>query len=1835
MKPALFARRCSALLLFVCAVFSPLLFSHSSFAQPLSQADEDSQPSQNQYALSQLQQAFNAYDTRGIDARMAVVDKLIAVKEGKLSAENFYKEVSALNMPDGKEVRHVLMEVKKDIGNHLGNDGLKSVFGEQYAAGGSQVEKAVLGYRKQEVLSTIDQVIKEFSGKNTIDGKTYSVFYSEVGSWSTESLEQMKFAGDIDFNFLSGNLELAMAFKKRYDQLILEKFGRTAEELDIPCTVMGMGTEEVYVGKTGQGFAEDVTKKAKRINLGDDGKPVGLGEEMEFKQALRDMLLEAKFAKTGLADLGEIKWPREPGVSLEMIRHFEHDIVKQNVYTDLESFMKAAKYADRSFSAMEKEGVDVKDKALREFVKEMIEQKASPKAQVELIKGYYEKIGKPLPFEANFEVNADGKAAATLKTNEKIIKEFWDTCRQTMWQNANMKLKSMVTDFGKKVRSLSDADQAEAKALYEELKKYHEMMEVEHRVLTDQNAGLHENVDANYTKLLSEFRDVVKEFKQKSAKNGWVDFEDPKLGNTFRFIDEELTVKSDMSPRMIGAALLSAAGKVNDVLDFFDDNLMQNLRNGPAKDYTEFLRKGRELYWSEQADQFLKGTGQEGKWTQYLNEKQQKFNELNEWFNTKLENSCAKRGVKVVQGAAGAVRGGIRQVAGGIQRINNEFNASVQASAGGQAVMQGMMVYSLATEIPVYVELVGQGDLSGFAAEFFKRRIPLGSAAERAYMGDYYGMAWETTVAVLPPLGLAAAAESIGESMAQTAWDEYWSEELDKFIDEMYENAKFEIVGVEHFGDDIKISQWRLGTVSYKGEEFDIEELLSMEIADAKEMGSCLSLPSDKRAECFPVEKMRNGLFKWLDSDDALRMNIGKSDPWLALIEEMEETKLVGPKLNDHLWYQKQTRWEQLKVKFLMHVKKLLEERRSAEQAVLSGEAPKLYNELISIASKLSIKDETIAALKEQTSTGFVGFLEGLKDELRSVKREALEEADIWDTYEENTRVLSTYLIAYKKVWEARVEGEKSLTLAHEDMGLRLLTGPYFLDADPPADEAAARQWGSLPAQTVEVMTEKLSSIKSEAAAGELDLKEGAYDRSILDRLIFHDSFREMWKHVNGRCGSLNIASILVVPAEGDQKGAAAQTDQDLALERFKYHHETVENLINGFREHYGVKKDDVLTELREMRGRASALAEEICQECGSLSAQLEEIGLIVAGIDEPFVNLEPKVKAMVKLVDKLDTIESDMLDAHKTVEGLTTNIGDDSVTEDQRKETICQVASTMADVKTNGERDALYAQATSANADVKSTFEHARSEYKTLEGISAKTKETLDQLTQAQQGLDEVTQIPADVQELKERMASEMGFAEGLLDTAQGNLEELKTLVDDAKAKSKEVEQGLKPERKTDKGQALLEELKQIMDEINGSYGRAKACPKGPSIEIKKIKSSVERMDKRYTQMEKDMLKIREAFQPDAEGNPPAVLTSALEKANLIDLLKSMGEGYVQSCTQSMLLAVNCMNRAEELQKIDVSAYVPNVVGMICQDGAGVLANEGISAQAVSKGQAVHPDWEYRVESTEPAAGTEVTLKEAVVIVSCFEDLNIPAFLATVDCSSIPDSTPVYDRASRRALCDCLNGLIFNPSRTRCINCQVYLNGFYGAFNAGDLDNAQAWINEALSCDWAQQAQAQLNAERQRIACLQINANLQAACQQNNAPWASSALNDARAWSCNLDPGLVQYAINLINNYNAQVQQQQQAQQQAQQQQMQQFLGTFSDAMNQIYRNNQGGGSSGTTTGGVTGGSATPGITTSPSTSGSSGGSTQGSSGSNCNGAVDLLGNCAPEVKSEWRPGY
>jgi hypothetical protein len=578
--------------------------------------------------------------TDHVDAKVRIARNLRELSLRRITPKEFYERLARIEMPRGKEQRHLLNEVKKDIANYRGQEGLNYFLGRRLSGGGTEVEMELLSWRRGVVNGAINQVIADFRGRNLIDSYKFRVFLALIGSWASERPDQMTFAGDIDFSFLVGDLRLAGEMKQAFDRIILREVGLTAEQFDAVCTAHGMATDEVYLGKHGQGFAEDAVKKGNVVEiLLDEGRR---GRDIAGKDALEDIVYDAKASRQPLTDIQTVKWPTEPGISLEMIRHFEHDIVKQNIHTDVDSFVKAAKYLERSVVALKNNTGADPDPAfskLSQFATTLIANKKSPAVeQVKLIRAYFESINQPFPFEVKLgPENVSGQSTVSVEAKETIIKAFWAETTKAMWSNVAKGIEFKMNDLKAKTRGVQN--EAQAREVMGELEKIREMMEIEYLVLQHPEVGV-KNIPEQFHRQMSELRSDFQSF----AKTWGIKVADPRSQQTLRFIEEMLKARQPSSIDLAMGAMLQSTHSINNILDVLDDKLLGELR-GERADWESYLKESRSLFWADRADKFLGRTDAQGKLQAHLARAEQMARGIEGRLNRLLLDNFAARGV--------------------------------------------------------------------------------------------------------------------------------------------------------------------------------------------------------------------------------------------------------------------------------------------------------------------------------------------------------------------------------------------------------------------------------------------------------------------------------------------------------------------------------------------------------------------------------------------------------------------------------------------------------------------------------------------------------------------------------------------------------------------------------------------------------------------------------------------------------------------------------------------------------------------------------------------------------------------------------------------------------------------------------------------------------------------------------------------------------------------------------------------------------------------------------------------------------------------------------------
>jgi hypothetical protein len=974
---------------------------------------------------------------------VAVAKMLLQFKQsglGEGAAARFFSELAGR----GGSMRDVIR-----VKTNLADAGLLPDFlGDHFPEGGSQVEQSLLIYRRKVTADGINYVLNEFKGRT---GKN-AVFLAEVGSWRTQVDRALTFVGDIDFSFVSNDTALTTAMKRAFDAYIERVTGLDSVRFDSVCTAHGKATLDVYIGEHGRMYAEEQMHKGtlKPIDLSSGT----LGDALPGGRVIEQMALEAGAAKAGGSVEGA-KHSTEPGLSLENIRHLNHDIISPQIFDPVDSVIKASKYLERSNAAA---GTGADRTGQFAGAVKAAQGASDWKRVAQLFKGYF---GDAFTFE---QVAEGGRMTAKLKANEETVRAYFETCSRTMWQNAETGFGKKLNDLEERIRELESRKSAEADAavlaqdaekVRQEMVKLTDMVESEMTALVK---DAHISIPESFSSLHEKFKGMVKDF---NARFGLRRLSEEELKQK-RFVEELIKSKQKSSLHIAAAYVMNkamaAVEGANNILDFLDNKLLGELR-ASNEDFNGFVGQYKE---------------------------------------------AQAAALKDPKGAVSLLRGLKQRSVSGIQRINQAFNDTIQSSAAGRGGVKLMMVVGLVDEAQAYYEAFNREGWGGLATEFFRRRVPGGSAVEQLVMENYLLAGWEAVKTLVPPIGMIEAAAGIGK---YALWDMpvrfYWNEELGALVDSLYAGAKFKLVGVESY-EGAKLGVWRLVSVKYRGSIIDLQSFIKYKQAQIEAMQQELKKGLNQRDMSV---KAYFGLTDRLGIDQILRNTIEAQDPVLRFIRELMENPNVGPRLAAHLGDVYKTRWEEAKLNFVLSVIKQLEERKAADDALARGQLPEMFAELQKLTTDLQIAE---AVEKQMDADLDTNNAKAIVRWLWNMKRDLFSEGQMESDVTKAAQIVRRYLDAYRIVAEARQEAEGLLGYgASVDHGRRLLTGAGFLIGRIEEDKTSAVRWYQFVVSSRGAAEKQLLEIKANCVPQ--PKLESQFDREAHKQLSYYIVWQGVW----------------------------------------------------------------------------------------------------------------------------------------------------------------------------------------------------------------------------------------------------------------------------------------------------------------------------------------------------------------------------------------------------------------------------------------------------------------------------------------------------------------------------------------------------------------------------------------------------------------------------------------------------------------------------------------------------------------------------------------------------
>ena len=990
---------------------------------------------------------------------VTIAKMLLDVKKGRLSPEGFFKGLANT----GSTMKDVIK-----VKTSLNNEGLGGEFlGEHYGEGGTPVEEKLLNWRRTQTEAVIKDVIKGRSSNS-------SVFVAYVGSWVGQPSTALKFEGDIDFSFVSRDTNIISALKNAFEAKLMERTGLSSQAIDSVCTAHGKAGLEVYIRQHGAEFALSQMKIVDEIIFSEDGLR-RLSEDSAagtvrgaLEEAIDRVVRESELQSTD-PRIAPSKYNAEPGLSMENLRHFYSDIVKEGIYSPVDTVIKAAKYVDRSNDSLMKYlGIGSSDPALSALSGELdrLKKESKVKQMDQKIRSYFQQKYGALPF-SRFEITTSNTGGPWLitKPNKEIMDKFNGDCVSAMWKNVETGYSKRIDDIRKQLDRLSELEgnestREQAKQLEEKLRKeiddLEKMTDTEIEVL--KNAGLtHEGV----AKLHEDFKLMASEFRQGRGKAT------PDMIKDRQYLKAQFEAKTKLG-RMLGIAYLmnkiekgldlgdKGMSSINFYLDILDDKLLGELR-GDNPDFDRFVTEYKEV--------------------------------------KTLKDSRSK---------SSALKGLKGTVANGIQQVNRRCNETIQSTAAGRGAVKGLIAIGLIEEGAAYRDAYLKGGWGELATEFFRRRVPFGSSVEQAIMGNYLEAGWEVVTTLVPPLGLTQAAYGIGRYvLIDMPVTFYWTEQLSVFVDTLYATATFKLIGVESY-ESAKIGVWRLISAKYSGGVLNVEQFSRYKQEQVEAMRQQLKKSFSQRDMSM---KIYYGLTDRAFINQMLQKNIAATDPALNLIQQMMSNEYVGPKLMQHYGDIYKVRWEDAKLNFVLNMIHQLEERKAIDDALLRGMLPELFAELNKIAKALKIE----AALeKEMDKELDTNNLKAVFRWLWNVKRDLLSEGQMESDYTKAGEIVKKYLDAYKIVYEARQESEAIFAAdSPVEHGVRILTGSDFLIAKPEEDKRTAVQYYQFVMNTKNSVEKQLLEIKA-TCIPEAKL-DNDYDKKTLAYVIRNNVWQGLW----------------------------------------------------------------------------------------------------------------------------------------------------------------------------------------------------------------------------------------------------------------------------------------------------------------------------------------------------------------------------------------------------------------------------------------------------------------------------------------------------------------------------------------------------------------------------------------------------------------------------------------------------------------------------------------------------------------------------------------------------
>jgi len=545
---------------------------------------------------------------------------------------------------------------------------------------------------------------------------------------------------------------------------------------------------------------------------------------------------------------------------------------------------------------------------------------------------------------------------------------------------------------------------------------------------------------------------------------------------------------------------------------------------------------------------------------------------------------------------------------------------------------------------------------------------------------------------------------------------------------------------------------------------------------------------------------------------------------------------------------------------------------------------------------------------------------------------------------------------------------------------------------------------------------------------------------------------------------------------------------------------------------------------LDQMAQKVKILAKEASTACSEAGKLVSEVKTKAANIKTSLGEIENQVKKHGKVGGKINQTLLDISDAHTQVEELTVMLGDISVEMDSMAGNVCNKTKELKQVDTNKERDSLCDLIFSNEQRAKKLYQDAIDTYKKLKTRMEKAKGKYNAVENTKKALDRMT----GVDDLKQSLGEcevKLGTASDRLGKARQKISEIPKIIQKAKVFAKKIKASLELIKTTKTGKKRIEEVDFIIEYIESAYDAVKGCPSKPETEKAKISKIVAGYNKQLSDLKAGLEKLYLIFGKPGENG--GKLDGAREKIDLIDFLNEMAaKKYAPKISKASTDMDICFEIALSLKNKPVSYVLSDYRGQSIGAVAGTLRDMGISVGFLETEQATSPKYENIITGQIPGAGTEVKISDTHVILEHYGTMDVEETVPSDRCSHIQGSFAVVNQNTNTIECLC-DPLVLNAAGNRCIDCELYRQGYMEAVVAKNFNRAQAIIGTAVNCLWSSQAQAELNTfknsgneNKKSKRCRELEARINSMANQVprvhmdqvNALYAQS-----REWGCSL----------------------------------------------------------------------------------------------------------------------